>query len=290
MLRSTVLFIALLLTGTCWAQIPDQVLPEVSITEKRDDAEAYFKRLLERMDLLQAAELALQQHGCKKEEYSARLIRHLATEARLQQDFERAEQLYFRILNDSFELHAYYEGVLLIQERLNALIGLREIRRQQGQHDRALHFHQLYESQLYEHFNEQAKNNRQRLAKTRAELLAGKEDWEAALQCLAPFALGEAQAGIDRELIDALVHLLATKYSKKEYRKRIRQLEHHIRYEASEKRFYLDFYDTALPLRDVRFDYSKLISEGAATVAEARAYYYRQIRNSHFYAQLQSKY
>lgn len=272
-----------------WAQIPDQELPEVSITEKRDDTEAYFKRLLEKRDLLQAAELALQRYGCEKEEYSARLLRHLATEARLQQDFNRAEQLYFRILNDSFQLHAYYEGVLLIQERLNALIGLREVRRQQGRTERALHFHQLYESQMYEHFPQKAKENRQQFAKTRAELLAGQEDWEAALQCLAPYALGEAQAGIDRELIEALVQLLATKYSKKDYRKGLRQLEQSIRYAPSEKQFYLYFQDTALPLRPVRFDYAELIEAGKATEGEAKAYYYRQIRNSYFYAALQSK-
>lgn len=289
MLRLFFSFLAFFLLGSTAAQIPDQELPEIAVTEKRPDTEVYFKQLLERHDLLQAAELALERYGCEREEYSARLLRHLATEARLQQDFGKAEQLYLRILNDSFQLHAYYEGLVLLQERLNALVGLREIRQQQGRHDRALHFHQLYESLFYEHFSEQAKSNQQQFAKTRAELLAAQGQWEAALQCLAPYALGHAYGGVDQELVDALVQLLSQKYSAKEYRKGLRQLDHYLRYEASEKQFYLDFHDTALPLRPVRFDYPQLIEAGQATVGEAKAYYLRQLRNSYFYAALQAK-
>ncbi len=241
-----------------------------------------------------AAEMTLNQFENTKEEYSSKLYNLLAEEASLQQNFARAKTYYNKVVTMDFEADYYTEGLLSEQEKIKALVGLRNIAMQEKQYLVAIDWHQKYQAMLKNGWLPLLEQNRLRDDKILATCYQYSQQSERAINLLAPYAFGLASAQssqIDKAAIHHLVDLLQSKYSKKDFRKMKKNIAKQIMFLEKEGRiyFYLSILQNKIYFANDTANYPRKLTQNKNLKGQAIAHYQRKFRNSYFYACLMKR-
>jgi len=254
----------------------------------------YYKDLMSnygRQYRYKAAAMTLNAYKDTKDEYAAKLINLLAEEATLQHNFDQARCYHKEVLETTFEAAPYSEGLVAEQEKLKALVGLRNIAMQDQEYKQAIGYHQRYVHLLKKDWPSLFENNRLRNDKVLATCYQHIDESEQAIACLTPYIFGNPSAiysEIDKQAIDHLTDLLRTKYPKKEFRQFKRRVAQQIFAEERGGRFhfYLKVFENKIYLESRAAFFSQKIKNEEMILGQAIAYYQRKVLNSYFYQSL----
>lgn len=261
-----------------------------TLADNPQPIQIYYEELLEkygRDDRYRACELALERYASNEEEYAAKLYNILAEEAVLMQDLEMSKTYYQTVLQTNFKPDRYTEGLVAERAKIEALAGLRNIAMQEKDFGKALQYHQSFVDSLDGGWSEIAQQSQLKNDKIFATCYQMLGESEKAIDYLAPYIFGRA-GDFDKEIVDYLADLLRTKYSKKEYKKFLNQINHQIFAEQKDGRvrFYLEVFYNKIYFQNDSANYEERVAQDETLKGEAIAHYQRKFFNSYFYQAL----
>ncbi len=242
-------------------------------------------------DRYRASEIALQKFSCSKEEFCAKLYNNLAEEAVLMRNYEVAKSNYNSVLNTDFVPGYYTEGILADRAQLAAMSGLRNVAIQQEDYKTALSMHQRYVDTLEKSWRTLAMRNKLANDKIFATCYQKTGKSQKALELLAPYAFGISNSeysGIDKEAINHLVELLKSKYSKKDYKSFLKEINFQIFSEQKQGKvhFYLKILEDKIYFQNDSANYQYRVANDEQLLGQAKAHYLARLFNSYFYQRL----
>lgn len=269
--------------------ISNEVLPV------NTSAKTYYQKLLKyhgKQYRYEAAKIVLNKYP--KEEYCSRMYNLLAEEAVLMQNFAQAKCYYNTVVETQFNPDYYAEGLLAEQEKIKAIVALRNIALSQKAYQKAIDYHQTYLQMLQNGWTPLIKQNKLRDDKVLAVCYQNLGKSEKAITILSPYAFGHASvrfSQIDKQAINHLTDLLYTKYPKKAFKKMRLNIINQIYVELVDgnNRFYLQILDNKIYLENDSANYGTKTMQDDTLKGEAIAHYQRKLRNSYFYQSLMQK-
>ena len=114
---------------------------------------------------------------------------------------------------------------------------------------------------------------------------------QKALELLAPYAFGISNSeysGIDKEAINHLVELLKSKYSKKDYKSFLKEINFQIFSEQKQGKvhFYLKILEDKIYFQNDSANYQYRVANDEQLLGQAKAHYLARLFNSYFYQRL----
>lgn len=260
---------------------------------------AYYEDLVENLGdqhEMEACELTLEKYDqADADEYLAILWNKLAKEAQLMQNHEKATGYYSRVVEAKYKNDT--DAALLVVEKQQSIAwrSLRDMSFEQEDYTQAIHFQDKYVDHLNKTNPRQYKNQRLHIDKFYAQAYQAQGKSETAIQHLAPYTFGyasEGWSGLDKNVVDYLVELLKTKYTKKEYKRFLSEIHHAIQGKTvnGEMQFYIQILANEIPFQQDSKNYHTKVPMGVVSKEQAIAHYQNKLFNSYFYRKLMEKY